>query len=63
MADRIVKMSRKEVDRLAVIQQIQSKQISQITAAKQLWSYPDFVDTVTRPFYIDSQTPSVLLNQ
>lgn len=36
MTNQVVKMSRKEVDRLAVIQQVQSKQISQITASKQL---------------------------
>lgn len=36
MTNQVVKMSRKEVDRLAIIQQVQSKQISQITAAKQL---------------------------
>lgn len=36
MTNQVIKMSRKEVDRLAIIQQVQSKQISQITAAKQL---------------------------
>lgn len=36
MTNQVIKMSRKDVDRLAIIQQVQSKQISQITAAKQL---------------------------